>query len=537
MADARRPNIVLILADDMGFSDLGCFGGEVQTPNIDALAAGGASLTQFYNTARCSPSRASLLTGLHPHQTGLGILNYDDSPEGYPGDLNKNCVTIAEALKPAGYRSYLSGKWHVASDIHTPSDSWPTRRGFDEFYGTLEGAGSFFMPRTLTRDETNIEHEAATDPDFYYTDAISDKATGFVRRHRAEHADDPFFLYVGYTAPHWPLHAIEKDIQEYIGRFDAGWDVLREERLRRLIESGVISESWPLTDRDPRVPAWEDVTDKDWEVIRMAVYAAMVDRMDQGVGRIVDELKAQGIFDDTLVIFLSDNGGCAEEMPLETAREFVTTYVTFDATTRDGRDVTPGNDPSIVPGGEDTYTTYGRAWANLSNAPFREYKHWIHEGGIATPLIASWPAGLPSGVKREQPHQLMDVMATLLDVAGAEYPESYPDRDPLPLEGVSMLTTMRDGATDDERILHWEHEGNCGVRRGKWKLVRKFAQEWELYDMVADRTELQDVAAEHPGVVAELSAAYETWAKRCGVIPRDKVLELYAARGGGLPAE
>lgn len=533
----RKPNIVLILVDDMGFSDIGRYGGEVLTPNIDALADKGALLTQFYNTARCSPSRASLLTGLHPHQTGIGILNYDDSPEGYPGTLNDRCVTIAEALKPAGYRTYLSGKWHMAGDIHHPSDAWPTRRGFDEFFGTLEGAGSYFQPRTLTRGETNVEHEA-DDPDFYYTDAISDTAVKYVARHAREHGDDPMFLYVAYTAPHWPLHALEKDIAKYLGRFDAGWDVLREERLQRLIESGIISEKWPLTDRDPRVPAWDDVTDKEWEAIRMAVYAAQLDRMDQGVGRIVRELKWRDMFDDTMIVFLSDNGGCAEEMPIETAREFVTTYVTFDATTRDGREVRPGNDPSIVPGGEDTYATYGRAWANLSNAPFREYKHWIHEGGIATPFIVSWPNGIGTeSVVRSQPHQLTDVMATVLDATGAEYPSSLPGRRPLPPEGVSMLPTLRDGATDDERFLFWEHEGNCGVRRGPWKLVKKYGQEWELYDMIEDRTELSDLASEHPGIVREFSDAYAAWAQRCGVIPRERVLELYAKRGNGLPSE
>ncbi|WP_147918055.1 arylsulfatase [Ruania zhangjianzhongii] len=532
-----RPNIVLILTDDMGFSDIGCFGGEIETPNIDQLAATGVSLTQFYNTARCSPSRASLLTGLHPHQTGIGILNYDDSPEGYPGDLNDRCVTIAEALKPAGYRNYLAGKWHVARDIHTPSRSWPTRRGFDEFYGTLEGAGSYFLPRTLTRDENNIEHEAAADPGYYYTDAISDNAVEFVRRHGAEHAEDPFFLYVGYTAPHWPLHALEEDVRKYLGRFDAGWDELRRARLRRLVDAGIIDETWPLTDRDPRVPAWEDVADQGWEARRMAVYAAMIDRMDQGVGRILGELDAQGISDDTIVLFLSDNGGCAEEMPVETAKDFVTTYVSFDAQTRDGREVHAGNDPSIEPGGEDSYTTYGRSWANLSNTPFREYKHWIHEGGNATPLIVNWPAGLPRGVQREQPHQLPDVMATLLDAAGVEYPAAGPQGTPLPLEGVSMLPTLQAGATDADRLLYWEHEGNCGVRRGQWKLVKKHAQPWELYDLVADRTELDDKVAEHPQIVAELSAAYTAWAQRCGVVPREQILDLYAARGGGLPSE
>lgn len=536
MTSDNRPDIVLILVDDMGFSDIGCFGGEVETPNIDALAAAGATLTQFYNTARCSPSRASLMTGLHPHQTGIGILNYDDSPEGYPGNLNTNCVTIAEALKPCGYRSYVSGKWHMAGDIHHPTDAWPTRRGFDEFFGTLEGAGSFFQPRTLTRNETNVESETE-DPDFYYTDAISDNAVSFLRSHDDEHPGDPFFLYLSYTAPHWPLHALEEDIQKYAQRFDAGWDTLREERLARLVDAGIIDAHWSLTDRDPRIPAWEDVTDKEWEAMRMAVYAAQIDRMDQGVGRVVQELKRQGRFDNTIVLFLSDNGGCAEEMPLETAKEFVTTYVSFDPVTRDGREVRPGNDPSIVPGGEDTYATYGRAWANLSNTPFREYKHWIHEGGISTPLIVSWPSRIAPRQQRRQPHQLTDIMATLLDAAGADYPETFPGRRPLPLEGVSMMPTIVDDRSNDERLLYWEHEGNSGVRRGQWKLVRKHAQNWELYDMDADRTELHDVAAEHPDLVDELSTAYEEWAARCGVIPRERVLELYAARGHGLPSE
>jgi arylsulfatase len=528
--------VVIILADDMGYSDIGCYGGEIETPNLDALARGGVRLTQFYNTARCSPSRASLMTGLHPHQTGIGILNYDDAPDGYPGTLNSSCVTIAEALKPAGYRSYLSGKWHLASDIHQPSDSWPTRRGFDGFYGTLEGAGSFFQPRTLTRDESGIESESEA-PDFYYTDAISDQAVGYLQDHREHHPDAPFFLYVAYTAPHWPLHAPAEDIAKYEGRFDAGWDQLREERLQRMIKDGIISPDWPLTDRDPRVPAWEDIDDKEWEARRMEVYAAQIDRMDQGIGRIVGELERQQITDDTIVIFLSDNGGCAEEMPIETAQEFVTTYVTFDAVTRGGRPVRPGNDPSIMPGGEDSYATYGRPWANLSNTPFREYKHWIHEGGIAAPFIVHWPAALAPAALRHHPHQLTDVLATLLDVAGTDYPQQYGGREILPLEGVSMLPTLTGAAEPTERMLFWEHEGNCGARRGNWKLVRKFRQDWELFDLTNDRTELNDLSASRPDLVAELGTAYQAWADRCGVIPREKVLELYAQRGSGLPSE
>lgn len=533
----RRPNVIIILVDDMGFSDIGCYGGEVQTPHIDRLAANGIRMTQFYNTARCSPSRASLMTGLHPHQTGIGILNYDDAPDGYPGTLNDRCVTIAEALRPKGYRSYVSGKWHMASDIHHPSASWPTRRGFDEFFGTLEGAGSFFQPRTLTCNEDNVEH-LADDPDFFYTDAISDHAVGFIRDHGEQHAEQPFFLYTSYTAPHWPLHALDADIARYADRFTAGWDSLRRARLQRQIAMGLISEDWPLTDRDPRVPAWADVDDQEWEAARMAVYAAQIDRVDQGVGRIIEELERQHAFEDTMIMFLSDNGGCAEEMPIETAQEFVTTYVTYDAVTRDGRTVRPGNDPTITPGGEDTYATYGRSWANVSNTPFREYKHWVHEGGIAAPLVVSWPAGLGTeGTIRHQAHQLPDLMATILDVAEADYPAVHGGNDICPLEGVSMVPTFVEAAVDEDRMLYWEHEGNSAVRRGRWKLVRKHATDWELYDMVADRTELHDVSAAHPDLVSELSEAYEVWADRCGVIPRDRVLELYAARGAGLPSE
>jgi arylsulfatase A-like enzyme len=532
-----RPNVVIVLADDMGFSDVGCYGGEIQTPNIDSLAQSGVRLTQFYNTARCSPSRASLMTGLHPHQTGIGILNYDDSPEGYPGTLNDRCLTIAEALGACGYRSYLSGKWHMAGDIHTPNDCWPTRRGFDEFFGTLEGAGSYFSPRTLTRGEVNVEQEAQ-DPGFYYTDAISDNAVEFLRGHADGHPEAPFFLYVAYTAPHWPLHALEDDIAKYSQRFSAGWDVLRQERLRRLIELGIIAPQWPLTERDPRVSAWEDVDDQEWDALRMAVYAAQVDRMDQGIGRVVDQLKAQGDFENTLFLFLSDNGGCAEEMPIETAQEFVTTYVSFDAVTRAGEPVRPGNDPSITPGGENSYATYGRAWANLSNTPFREYKHWIHEGGIATPFVASWPAGFGRApALRTQPHQLPDIMATVLDATGADYPRTYHGNEIPPLEGVSMIPTLADGATDPSRFLYWEHEGNCGVRRGEWKLVKKYGLDWELYDMEADRTELEDVSETHLDLVVELAQAYDAWAQRCGVIPRERVLELYSRRGKGLPSE
>lgn len=276
-----KPNVLLILNDDMGYSDIGCYGGEVETPNLDRLAAHGLRFSSFYNTARCSPSRASMLTGLHPHQTGVGILTYDSGPEGYAGNLNKRCVTIPQALKSSGYKTYMSGKWHVASSLTEPTDTWPLQRGFDEFFGTIIGAGSFYDPNTLTRGNANAEHEARADG-FFYTDAISDQAVAYIDQHRRESPDQPFFTYVAYTAPHWPLHAHDEDIAKYKGRFDAGWDALREARLQKLVDSGLLRDHWKLTDRDPTQPAWTDAQQKEWLLRCMEVYAAQIDRMEPG---------------------------------------------------------------------------------------------------------------------------------------------------------------------------------------------------------------------------------------------------------------
>jgi arylsulfatase len=531
MTGQQRPNVIVILNDDMGYSDIGCYGGEVDTPNLDRLAQAGLRYSQFYNTARCSPSRASLLTGLHPHQTGIGVLTYDMGPEGYVGDLSRNSVTIPEVLKGAGYRTYMSGKWHVASSLHEPSDAWPTRRGFDEFYGTIIGAGSFYNPNTLTRGEENIEHEAETDPDFFYTDAISDQAADYIRDHARAHAEAPFFLYTAYTAPHWPLHAHPEDIAKYKGRFDAGWDKLREERLERLVRAGLLDASWKLSDRDPSQPPFEKAEDKAWLTRCMEVYAAQIDRMDQGIGRILEALEATGQLDNTLILFLSDNGGCAEDIPEGVpAKQLVEGLNLARYKTRDGRDVRFGNDRSIMPGAEDTYQSYETAWANLSNAPFRLYKHWIHEGGISTPLIMHWPKGIATpGEVRHTPGQLTDIMATVLDVTGAAYPETYDGHAVPPCEGESMAPDFT-GEGRRRGPLFWEHEGNAGVREGKWKLVRKYPGDWELYDMQADRTELNDLAARQPDRVNRMTAMYEVWAERCGVIPRDQILRVMADR-------
>lgn len=525
---SREPNLVVILVDDMGYSDIGCYGGEIPTPNLDRLAGGGVRMSQFYNTARCSPSRASLLTGLHPHQTGIGILTEDQRPYGYPGTLGDRCVTIAEVLGASGYATYMSGKWHLCGQVDRPHDAWPTRRGFDRFFGTIAGAGNYWNPATLTRDETPLE-DHALEPGFFYTDAIGAAAADFIATHAADNgAERPFFLYAAFTAPHWPLHAPEEDIEAMRGRYEEGWDVLRERRARRLGELGMLESAWDMSDRDPSVMPWTDAPNQEWERRRMEVYAAQVHRMDAAVGRIVAALEATGRLDDTVLMFLSDNGGCAENLAPGWTDEVPNRPIHLPAYTRDGRRVFRGNTPEVMPGPEETYASYGTAWANLSNTPFREYKHWVHEGGIATPLIVHWPAGgLEPGAIRHDPHQLPDVMATVLELTGVDYPSDYAGRDVLPPEGVSMLRTWRgdhDQSAGPGRTLYWEHEGNAAVRQGSWKLVRKFGQDWELYDLTADRTELHDAAAEYPELVGRLAAAYQAWADRCGVVPRERIL-------------
>lgn len=525
----EKPNVILILNDDMGYSDIGCYGGEIETPNLDSIANNGLRFTQFYNTARCSPSRASLLTGLHPHQTGIGILTYDSGPEGYPGDLNDECVTIAEVLKNDGYRTYMSGKWHIAKSLEEPSNNWPLQRGFDEFYGTIIGAGSFYDPNTLTRGNESIEHEPSKDKDFYYTDAISDQAVDYIKQHSRNTPDDPFFQYVAYTAPHWPLHAKEEDIEKYRGRFDKGWDKLREERLERMIDKGIIDPSWKLTDRDPTQPEWDNAENKEWLLRCMEVYAAQIDSMDQGIGRILNALEETNQLDNTIIFFLSDNGACAEDIPEGVeVDELVNNLMIAKSHTREGGEVQFGNNPSLMPGPENTYQSYGTAWANLSNSPFRLYKHWVHEGGIATPLIVQWPKGLKKkGELRHTPGQLTDIMATIVDVTGANYPENYDGKPILSMEGKSLKEDFEDKHNDNDNApLYFEHEGNAAVRLGKWKLVRSYPDDWELFNMEKDRTEMNDLAKEHPEKVVEMAEMYEKWATRCQVVPREKILEL-----------
>lgn len=524
-----RPDIVLILADDLGYSDLGCYGGEIDTPRLDALAAEGVRLTQFYNTARCSPSRASLLTGMHPHQTGIGVLTGDDSPAGYPGTLQPDVPTLAEMLSTGGYRTAAVGKWHLAADVRTPNDAWPTRRGFDSFYGTLTGCGSYYAPPTLVRDEATIEEEAQ-EPGFYYTDAISDEAVRSVEE--SSDTEEPLFLYVAYTAPHWPLHAPAGDIARYAGRFDEGWDRLREQRLSRQQELGILPEQSALSPRAPGETAWDETWDKAWQARRMETYAAMVDRMDQGIGRIVDALEAKGTLQNTVLVFLSDNGASPEELPHFEREAFVQRRDIYTPVTRAGDPVRLGNESSILPGPEDTYTSYGRPWANVSNTPFRMYKKWTHEGGIAAPFILHWPEGeLPEGELCRTPLQLVHVVPTVLEAAGLDEDAVRPEGAPA-LEGTSVLGGLISGAAADAvGDLFWEHCGNAAVRRGDWKLVREHGSPWELYDLRADPTELHDVSARNPELCEELLGAWSGWADRVGVLPFGRIEDLYELRG------
>jgi len=524
MTTHEQPNIVLIFNDDMGYSDLGCYGGEPQTPNLDRLADEGVRFTQFFNTARCCPSRASLLTGLHPHQAGVGHMVSDDGLPGYRGDLSQATATIAEVLKEAGYATYLSGKWHITHRVDAPNESWPCQRGFDHFFGFMMGAADYFNPRAMVRDNELIE----TPPgDFYFTDGISDEAVRQIEDHLDREPERPFFQYVAYTAPHWPLHALPEDIEKYKGRFDAGWDRLREERLERMTEAGIVDPDCRLTDRDPDVPEWEAAPNKEWEARRMEVYAAQIDRMDQGIGRIMEMLKRTGQWENTIIIFLADNGGCAEELnktwttlPLRSGRP----------ETRDGQKVQYGNDPDVMPGGEETYQSYGKPWANLSNTPFREYKHWVHEGGIATPLIMHWPDRVKDpGTLRHTPAQLPDIMATCIEAAGATYPAQRDGHAIPPCEGFSIRPIV-EGEAFGREALYWEHEGNCAIRRGKWKLVRKHPGDWELYDMESDRSETEDLAATHPELVTELISLWDTWAQRCQVQTWDKIKRIRKER-------
>jgi arylsulfatase len=502
------PKGIVIMSDDMGYFDIGCYGSEVATPNLDALAAGGLRYTQFYNTGRCCPTRASLLTGLYAHQAGIGQMTQDFGQKGYRGDLSRNAVTIAEVLKTAGYRTYMAGKWHVTKQLKPDGDkrNWPRQRGFDRFYGTIIGAGSLFDPWTLTGENRAITPDNDThyqSEQYYYTDAISDNAVSFIAEHQKSAAKDPFFMYVSYTAAHWPMHALEKDIAKYKGKYDAGYEAIRKARYDRMKALGVIKD-WQLSDAPQ---AWKDFleTDKAWELRCMEVYAAMIDNMDQGIGRIVKSLKDGGELENTLILFFQDNGGCSENRgrrPTKKPAEGVVPMGKDELQTemvprrsRDGHPVLTG--PGVMPGPSPTYIAYGKNWANVSNTPFRQYKARVHEGGIATPMIAHWPKGIQArnGLHHQVGH-LIDVMATCVDLAGATYPKAYQGHEIPPMEGTSLAASFAASDTVDRQLM------------------------WELYDMEADRSELNNVADKYPEKAKALGKLWEQEAQRTQIYPK-----------------
>jgi arylsulfatase A-like enzyme len=502
LAQQSKPNIVVILADDMGFSDVGCYGSEIATPNIDRIAANGVRLRQFYNVGRCCPTRASLLTGLYPHNTGMGYMTgYDQHIDGYKGDLNKNCVTIAEALKPAGYKSYMSGKWHLCANIRPKGDqsNWPVQRGFDRYFGILQGSGSYFTPKTLTSQNTLLTPK----PGFYLTDAIADSASAFISDHAAGKTKAPFFLYAAFTAPHWPLHAKQADIDKYMKLYEQGWDKLREMRYKRQLQMGIIDKSVRMSPREDSVKAWSAIpaSEKAIWIKRMAVYAAQVDCMDQGVGRILATLKKNGMSDNTMVIFMADNGACAE----------------FESNA-DKTIETLGSDAS--------FESYRGNWANLSNTPFRLYKTRVHEGGTHAPFIISWPGHTATNgtVLDNAPVHMIDLLPTFLTAAGGTYPSSYNNNKINPVNGINVSAIFKGQAIAD-RPLYWEHQGNRAIRVKDWKMVSKSTEivpyigPWELYDLSKDKTELNDLAAKDPAKVKELAAMWDKWAAANNVLP------------------
>lgn len=492
-----RPNIILILADDMGYSDIGSFGGEIHTPNLDHLAQNGIRFTQFYNTAKCFPSRASLMTGLYSHQVGMGQ---------NPGHFRNNCVTIAQVLKMAGYRTLMAGKWH-GTDL-------PADMGFDRYYGLMDGAVNYWnpgeqrpgeampgrkiqmYPRTWAVDRTVYKPYTPDNPHFYITDAFTDYALSYLDTYRAE--DKPYFLYLAYTAPHYPLHAWPEDIAKYRDRYRGGYDSLRAFRFQKIKEIGLFPEGIQLSPQDPEVPDWREVGNQEEEALKMAVYAAMVDRMDQNIGRILNKVREMNEWDHTVIFFLSDNGACAE----------VAEYT-----------------PDIPPGPLESYRSLNLPWANATNTPFRKYKNHDFEGGICTPFIVHYPDMISTPFITDQPGHLIDIMATCLDLSGAVYPQNFDGHEVLPLEGKSLIPVFRQEERDGYDVLYWQWANSVGVRKGDWKAVGYIDSPWELYNLREDRTELNDQASKHPELVRELDSLFFRWTLKTGARTKNHLME------------
>lgn len=498
------------MADDMGYSDIGCYGGEIRTPNIDKLAAGGLRFTQFYNTGRCCPTRASLMTGLYPHEAGLGHMVYRDKGPGYHTYLNDQCVTIAEVLRKAGYRTMMTGKWHVGHK----QGQWPTDRGFDHFYGihihvdsyfkVLRGCPVYHNRKLVIKPTANPENTLHPDQEWYTTDVFTDWSLKFLDEAAA--GDKPFFLYTAYNAPHWPLEAPDENIANYKGQYADGWDVLRSQKLARMKKMGLVH---PETELSPsNCPKWSSLSKEQQQELafRREIYAAQIERMDQNIGRIAGKLEELGKLENTLLLFLSDNGCCAEG-GMFGYRSKTNTKENFAKWRKQSR----------------RSSSQSEAWSNASNAPFRLHKRWVHEGGIATPLIVHWPEVVTEGGRlSHQSGHVIDVMATCLDVAGTDYPKTWKGRSIKPTSGKSLMPFLRDPELQQDRTLYWEHEMHAAIRQGNWKLVSldgSNSDAWELYDMSRVRTETQDVANEYPDRVQKMKTQWTQWAKKANVLP------------------
>ncbi|PST81822.1 arylsulfatase [Pedobacter yulinensis] len=527
---AERPNIVLILADDMGYSDAGCYGGEIATPSLDYLAANGIRFTQFYNTSRCCPTRASLLTGLYNHQAGVGKMTEAENAPGYLGYLGENTVTLAEVLKTAGYHTAMTGKWHVSNTIvqkdpkdqlawlnhqkdfgdFSPLAQYPTNRGFDQFFGTIWGVVDFFDPFSLVSGTRPI---TAVPENYYHTDAITDTAVAYINGWKT--SDQPFFLYVAHNAPHWPLQARPEDIEKYKDTYSGGWDIIREARYKKMVRLGLID---PKVVPMPRQGSsgWPENPDKEWDARAMAVHAAMVDRMDQGIGKIIAALRSTGKLDNTLIVFLSDNGASPENAARYGPG--------FDrpGSTRRGLPIVYATKKEVMPGAQTTYTSIGPEWACVANTPYAYWKAESYEGGIRTPMIAFWPKGLKArrGSFSAQRAHVMDFMQTFVELSGATYPEAYKGRSITAQTGHSLVPALRGLQAAGHKTLFNEHFGAKYARSGDWKLVAKPGANWKLYNIARDPAEQADLSAQYPQKKNELEALWQAWAERHQVFPK-----------------
>lgn len=504
-----KPNFVIIMADDMGYSDLGCFGSEINTPNLDSLASKGLRMSQFYNNSRCCPTRAALLTGHYPHNAGVGSMNGDLGTPAYQGYLNKSSITIAEGLKTQGYFTMMSGKWHVGNR----EDQWPNARGFDRYFGLIGGTSNYFYPHphklspadffVLNGKKLENYTTEVKPADFYLTNEFADYALKFLDEAKTQHK--PFYLHLTFNAPHFPIQALPVDIAKYRGKYRKGWDVLRTERYKRLIDLGIIDSKWPVSPRDTLIPAWNQMreSEKDSWDLKMAVYAAMIDRLDQNVGRVLAKLKEMGVDKNTLVLFFSDNGASHEyAYPMRKQAD--------EALTQKVKALTADNPQS--------YVSYEYNWANLSNTPFRSFKHWENEGGISTPFIAYFPNFIKPGSVNHQPAHIVDVQATIFDLAGVKYPSVYKSNPISPADGLSLKKVFEGQPWKGHDVLYWEHQGNRAVRQGEWKIISSYPENvWRLFNMDKDRTELNDLSASNPQKLAELADLYAKWASKSRV--------------------